>query len=434
MRNAPYLRVMTATLALNCTLAARADNPIIKERFSADPAALVHNDKVYLYVGHDEATEEGDFFVLREWNIYSSEDLETWTMEGAVPRTIFEWAQGDSAWASQAIERNGKFYWYTTVRGEDPEDGVGGYTLGVAVSDHPVEGWQDALGHPLIDINDTEPPQEMLEQGHTWDDIDPTVFIDRDAQAYLYWGNTHLYYAKLEDNMIELDGPIHKVDIQDMPGTFTEAPWLHERQGIYYLSFAMNYPEELAYATSDSPEGPWQYRGKLMDTLEDSGTSHPAVLQYRGDWYFIYHTAALPTGGNYRRSVSMEHLRYNEDGSIQKLVPTASGVTHSARALQSHAQPDRYLRYADGEQVQAIRLEANQKLNYRWHLKALVEQGGKTVSFQPETRPGYYLLAKNGNLSIARHDGSNAFQLHASFEAILVSDNKCNRLCGQQVD
>lgn len=407
-------------LALSCSALAQADNPIIKERFSADPAALVQDGKVYLYVGHDEATQEGDFFVLKEWNIYSSTDLDNWTLEGAVPRTIFEWAEHDSAWASQAIERDGKFYWYTTVRMPVPEDGegLGGYTLGVAVSDDPVTGWKDALGEPLIGPNDTPPPKEMLEHNHSWDDIDPTVFVDHDGQAHLYWGNSHLYHAKLKDNMIELDGPVHRITIEDMPGTFTEAPWLHEYRGTYYLTFAMNYPEELAYATSNSPQGPWHYKGKLMNTIEDSGTSHQAILEYQGDWYFIYHTAALPTGGNYRRSVSMERLHYNHDGSIQKLVPTASGVTHSAHALHSHAQPEQYLRYGDGKEARAAAVDSENHFNYRWHLKPLVEQGDKTVSFQPETRPGYYLRAREGEVAVARHDGSEAFERDASFEQL----------------
>jgi len=415
-----YFRRILMALALICSALAQADNPIIKERFSADPAALVHDGKVYLYVGHDEATQEGDFFVLKEWNIYSSSDLKNWTLEGAVPRTIFEWAEADSAWASQAIEHDGKFYWYTTVRMPAPEegDGLGGYTLGVAVSDNPVSGWKDALGEPLIDPNDTQPPQAMLEHNHSWDDIDPTVFVDHDGQAHLYWGNTHLYHAKLKGNMIELDGPVHRITIEDMPGTFTEAPWLHEYQGTYYLTFAMNYPEELAYATSDNPEGPWQYRGKLMDTIEDSGTSHQAILEYKGEDYFIYHTAALPTGGNYRRSVSMEHLNYNADGSIQKITPTASGITHSAQALQSHANADEYLRYSDGEETNVTQLNADHHWQFKWHLKPLVKQDGNTVSFQPETRMGYYLVAQDGELVIAEHDGTDAFARKATFEQV----------------
>jgi len=415
-----FRRTLGATLiGLASAAGVQADNPIITERFSADPAALVHDGKVYLYVGHDEAAVDGDFFVLKEWNIYSSTDLENWTLEGEVPRTIFEWADGDSAWASQAIERDGKFYWYTTVRMPVPEEGdwQGGYTLGVAVSDDPVTGWKDALGKPLIDPNDTEPAPHMIEHSHSWDDIDPSVFIDHDGQAYLYWGNSHLYYAKLKDNMIEFDGEVHKVEF-DMPGTFTEAPWVHEKDGKYYLTYAMNYPEELAYAMSDSPEGPWEYQGLLMDVLEDSGTSHQAILEYEGEDYFIYHTSALPTGGNFRRSVSMEFLEYNADGTIKKLTPTASGITHAAQALQSHADTDEYVRYGDGEQASLAELNAADHWQYKWHVQPLVEQGGNTVSFQPETRMGYYLVAQDGEVAIVEHDGTDGFARAATFERV----------------
>lgn len=415
-----FTRSLGATLiGLSCAAGALADNPVIKERFSADPAALVHDGKVYLYVGHDEATPEGDFFVLREWNIYSSDtdDLDNWTLEGEVPRTIFEWAEADSAWASQAIEHDGKFYWYTTVRGVDPEDSLGGYTLGVAVSDNPVTGWKDALGKPLLDPSETDPAPHMIEHSHSWDDIDPSVFVDHDGQAYLYWGNSHLYYAKLKDNMIEFDGEIHQLQIEGIPGPFTEAPWLHEKNGQYYLTFAMNYPEELAYAMSDSPTGPWEFKGVLMDTLEDSGTSHQAILEVDDKDYFIYHTAALPTGGNFRRSVSIEHLHYNADGTIAKITPTASGISDVAQTLQTLTGAEQYVRYDDGSEVSLTARNNDERWQTLWHIKPLLA-GDNTVSFQPETRMGYYLIADEGKLSIERHDGSDSFAQAATFEEV----------------
>lgn len=127
-----------------------------------------------------------------------------WELEGHLPRTEFKWAQRESAWASQAIEREGQFYWYVTVFNGDP-----GYSIGVAQSNHPARGFKDALGGPLITPSMVANPEYMGTV--LWDDIDPTVFIDKDGQAYLYWGNTHLYYVKLKDNMIELDGEIQHV-------------------------------------------------------------------------------------------------------------------------------------------------------------------------------------------------------------------------------
>ncbi|WP_186577047.1 family 43 glycosylhydrolase [Aquibacillus kalidii] len=390
-----------------------ADNPAIKDYFSADPAAIEHNGKVYLYTGHDSAAVGGGGYVIPEWSIYSSTDMNNWEFEGSVSDDIFEWSQNDSAWASEVIERDGKFYWYTTV--ENSDSSAPGKAIGVAVSDDPVEGWTDAIGKPLVKSTDTENPDNM--GSWSWDDIDPTVFIDDEGQAYLYWGNTHLYYAKLKDNMVELDGEIHKTEIQDMPGTFTEAPFIHQYGGKYYLSFAMNWPEDLAYAMSDSPEGPWVYKGKLMDTMTGTGTNHPAILDYKGEPYFIYHTAALPTGGDYRRSVSIENLEYNADGTIKKMVATASGISDLSYSIQSFDETDRYVRNLDGE----IRVEPVEGDTYdsKWHkVVGLSDDGDGYVSFQSENNPGFYLVRDGNNVVLAKNDGTDSFKENATFKTV----------------
>ncbi|WP_081727875.1 family 43 glycosylhydrolase, partial [Alkalihalobacillus hemicellulosilyticus] len=393
-------------------------NPVITERFSADPAALVYDGKVYLYVGHDQASESEDFYVMPKWDIYSSTDMENWVLEGSVPRTIFEWASGDSAWAAQAIERDGTFYWYTTVF--NPEPGERGYSIGVAVSDDSVEGWEDAIGEPLISNSMTDNPPEMGDE--PWDNIDPTVFIDDDGQAYLYWGNTHLYYVKLKDNMIELDGEIHQVHIEDMHGFFTEGPWLHKHNDIYYLSFAMNWPEDIGYAMSDSPTGPWTYAGKLMDATEGTGTNHPAILEYENEWFFLYHTAALPTGGDYRRSVSVERMHYYPDGSIKKMRPTASGINGNPTLLQV-SNRDEYVFYSNGD----IRFDErlHNRYNYQWFITSgLANNGDDYVSFQAEHRPGYYLKVDGTNLVLEKNDGTEAFKEQATFKVVSTNEGK----------
>ncbi|MCF6411538.1 immunoglobulin-like domain-containing protein [Pseudalkalibacillus salsuginis] len=387
-------------------------NPIIKDRFSADPAAIEHDGKVYLYAGHDQASVTGNFFNMKEWDIYSSSDMKSWELEGSVPRTTFEWGNGNTAWASEPIEKNGKFYWYVTVENSDLN--APGMAIGVAESDDPVTGWKDAIGGPLVKSTDTKNPDNMG-NGYAWDDIDPTVFIDDEGQAYLYWGNTKLYYAKLKDNMIEFDGEIHEVEIEGMPGTFTEGPHIHEKEGTYYLTYAMNYPEELAYATSDSPEGPWVYGGKLMDTVYNSPTSHPAVIEFEGKSYLIYHNAALPTGGEYRRSVAIEELIYNPDGSIQKVVPTASGIHYSPYLLQGYDNQDSYVRHVDGD-IQVEDME-NATYDYQWHQVAgLANDKEEYVSFQSEDNPGFYLIRDGSDIKLAKHDGSEKFKEQATFK------------------
>lgn len=404
-----FIVVLLFSISFSGTVS--ADNPVIKDRYTADPAALVHDGKIYLYTGHDEATPADSFFVLKEWSIFASDDLATWTHEGDLPRTAFSWAHDDTAWASQAIERDGTFYWYTTVKNKDAR--TKGFAIGVATSDHPTRGFTDALGQPLIDATMTEAPASM--GNDPWDMIDPTVFIDDDGDAYLYFGNTHLYMVKLKDNMIERDGDIERVEIKAMPGSFTEGPFIFKRNNLYYLTFAYNYPEELAYATSESVTGPWVFQDKIMDRLPNSGTSHPAVISFENQWYIIYHTASLPGGGEHNRSVAFEPLHFYADGAIAKITPTASGVTDESLTITSS------LNALSLRQVtHQLTLEALDTTNhdFRFHeTEALRPSGNDYVSYQIDNHPGVYLIFDEENtLRLRRNTDNDAtFNLRASF-------------------
>ncbi|EKE72333.1 glycoside hydrolase family 43 protein [Gallaecimonas xiamenensis] len=295
-------------------------NPLFTDQYrTADPAALVHDGTVYLYTGHDEAKDNKGFFKMNDWLVFSSTDMVNWQRHG--PRlsvTDFSWAKGD-AWASQAIEKDGKFYWYITARHKDDKPG---FAIGVAVGDSPLGPFKDARGSALI-TNDmtTDTPND-------WDDIDPSVFIDDDGQAYLFWGNTKPRYAKLKANMTELDGPIEPLDLPD----FTEAIWVHKKGELYYLSYASDFPEKIVYATSSSIKGPWQYRGILNEVAGNSPTNHQAIIEFKGKDYFIYHTgAAQPDGGEFRRSVAIDRLYYNPDGTLKRVVMTSEGITEAAK-------------------------------------------------------------------------------------------------------
>ncbi len=290
---------------------AQAGNPLITDIFTADPAALVDNGKVYLYVGRDEAPEGGKDYVMNEWRVYSSCDMKTWKDHGSPLRySTFKWAKKD-AWASDVVKRDGKYYFYSTVEHAT----IPGKAIGVGVSNSPTGPFVDARGSALI-TNDMTRHTDIA-----WDDIDPGVFIDTDGQGWIYWGNTVLKYAKLKSNMTELDGPIlsHKI------ASFTEAPFVHKRGATYYLSYSRFFPEEMVYATSTSPAGPWTYRGLIMDKNEGVKTIHQAIIDFNGKSYVFYHNAKLPTGGEYRRSVAVEELHYNPDGSIRFVAQTAGG-------------------------------------------------------------------------------------------------------------
>ena len=286
--------------------------PIVSNIFTADPSALVDNGRVYLYAGRDEAAVGQAAYIMNEWRVFSTCDMKNWTDHGApLQASAFTWAKG-SAWAADVVKRNGKYYFYAPVDHKT----IPGFSIGVAVSDSPTGPFVDARGSALI-TNDMTTQTSI-----TWDDIDPGVFVDPGGQAYLYWGNTVLKYAKLKDNMIELDGPIVTVSGID---AFTEAPYLHLRNGIYYLSYAHRFPEDLAYLTGPSPTGPWTYRGVIMNANSGVKTIHQAIIEFNNKSYVFYHNAALPTGGEHRRSVAVEELRYNADGSIQFIEQSPNG-------------------------------------------------------------------------------------------------------------
>lgn len=284
-------------------------NPIVQTCFSTDPAPMVDGDRLYVYTGHDEAG--ADFFWMYDWRVFSTSDMVNWTDHGSpLSLASFSWAD-DRAWAPQCIERNGKYYLYVPVHSKLS----GGMAIGVAVGNTPYGPFKDALGKPLF-------------ENGSWDHIDPTVFIDNDGQAHLYWGNPKLYHVKLKEDMITLDG---EPEVLETPSEdrYTEGPWAYKRNGIYYMMYAAGgVPEHIAYSTAKSPVGPWKYGGTIMAQTNDtkSFTNHSGIVDFKGHSYFFYHTGWLPGGGGFARSASVEEFKYNADGSIPEIKPTRNGV------------------------------------------------------------------------------------------------------------
>ena len=315
-----YRSLLAAAIgALLLSPVAAAKNPLFEHVFTADAAALVQGDTVYLYTGHDEAPNNDVFFQMHDWLVFSSTDMKNWTEHGPIMRaTDFEWARGD-AWASHMVEKDGTYWFYTTVRHDETKPG---FAVGVAKSDSPTGPFVDARGSALI-TNDM-----TTQTGIDWDDIDPAVFIEENGDAWLFWGNTVPKYAKLADNMIELDGEIRVIDIPD----FTEALWVHKKDDIYYLSYACHFPEKICYAMGDSIHGPWKPMGILNEVAGNTETNHQSIIEFKGKDYFIYHTGAVPprgdepSGGRFRRSVSIDPLCYNDDGTLQRVFMSTEGV------------------------------------------------------------------------------------------------------------
>ncbi|KAK3370383.1 glycosyl hydrolase [Podospora didyma] len=288
-----------------------ADNPIIQTIYTADPAPYVYNNTVWLFADHDE--DGSKTYNMKDWRLYSSIDMANWRDWGVVMSLkTFSWARAD-AWAAQAIEREGKFYFYASMTRSGAS-----YGIGVGVSDTITGPYRDPIGKPIVANGN----------------IDPTVWIDDDGQAYLYWGNPGFYYVKLNKDMISYSGSIVSVPTtqQAFGPKFAEGPWVYKRNGTYYNVFAANCcPEDIRYSTSPSPTGPWTYRGVVMATAGGSFTNHPAVIDYKGGSYFFYHNGALPGGSGYTRSIAVEKFSYGADGSIPTLKMTDAG----ARQIES---------------------------------------------------------------------------------------------------
>jgi len=314
-------KILLVIISCFFTINIQAQNPIIKDIFTADPAPLVHKGILYLYTGHDVATQEDTNYKMADWHVFSTTNMEDWKDHGAVlsPNT-FSWATGD-AYAAQCIERDGKFYWFVSTFHKKDEVSQGGAAIGVAVSDSPTGPFKDAIGKALI-INEM-----TTDMKYGWDDIDPTVFVDGDGQAYMFWGNGSCKWVKLKKNMIELDGAITTFK----PKNYIEGPWVYKRKGLYYLVYASEgtKPEMIEYCTAKNIAGPWTYQGIIQENVQNSFTTHPGIIDYKGKSYFFYHNGSLPTGGSYRRSICVDYMHYNKDGTIRKIIQTAEGVNRS---------------------------------------------------------------------------------------------------------
>ena len=286
-----------------------AQNPIIRDQFSADPTARVFNGKVYLYPSHDIPTPPGkklreNWFCMEDYHVFSSENLTDWTDHGViVTQTKVPWLTriNYDMWAPDCVFKNDKYYFYFPVGGR----------IGVATADKP-EGPYSVLDKPVEGIRG----------------IDPCILIDKDGQAYIFTAMGRISVAKLKDNMIETDG--QPLTIANLPAKgLIEGPFAFELNGRYYLTYphVENKTERLEYAISDSPMGPYKQVGVIMDE-SPSGcwTNHQSIVRYKGQWYLFYHDKDYSPNFDKNRSVKVDSLFFNSDGTIRKVIPTLRGV------------------------------------------------------------------------------------------------------------
>lgn len=330
MKNYKLIIFLMNLLVSVCAVNTFAQNPIITNQFSADPTARVFEGKIYLYPSHDILAVEGKgrvgWFCMEDYHVFSSSNLTDWKDHGVIiSQDKVPWVNSKmySMWAPDCVYKNGKYYFYFPAPAKDTVYGRG-FSIGVAISDKPYGPFT--------------PEPEPIRNVHG---IDPNVLIDKDGQAYLYWAARNIYVAKLKDNMVELAS--QPQIIQNLPDKgLKEGPFVFERNGIYYLTYphVQDSTEQLEYAISDNPMGPFKVTGVIMDQSLECWTNHQSIIEYKNQWYLFYHHNDLSPRFDKNRSVRIDSLFFNDDGTIKKVTPTLRGV--GITSASQKIQIDRY--------------------------------------------------------------------------------------------
>jgi len=322
------------------SITAMAQNPIIRDQFTADPTARVFNGKMYLYPSHDIKAPEGqrqDWFCMEDYHVFSSEDLIDWEDHGVIAtHNTIPWVRPNSyaMWAPDCVYKNGKYYFYFPA---SPNAGRG-FSVGVGISDRP-EG-------PFT--FEKEPIKGVM-------GIDPCVLNDDDGESYIYWSGMGIRGARLKSNMTELAD--NGQQMEGLPDGFKEGPYAFKRNGIYYLTFPWvrkeNGTETLAYAMSKSPLGPWDFKGIIMaESPTGCWTNHHSITEYKGVWYLFYHHNDYSPSFDKNRSARIDRIYFNSDGTIKEVTPTLRGV--GIKKGISRIDLDRYSSVADGASVELL--------------------------------------------------------------------------------
>ena len=337
-------------------------NPIITGQFTADPTARVFEGKIYMYPSHDIPSvithhDGSAWFSMPDYHVFSSEDLASWTDHGVILRQEdVPWGKPDAyaMWAPDCVQKDGKYYFYFP---DAPAAGWG-FGIGVAVSDNP-EG-------PFT-------PQQKPIEGVVG--IDPCVLVDDDGKAYIYWSGMGLRGCRLADNMLELEGEQVRLD-EPLPEGFKEGPFAFKHKGKYYLTYpwVRKDTEALAYAMSDNPLGPFEYKGIIMkESPTGCWTNHHSLVEYKGEWYLFYHHNDYSPHFDKNRSARIDRVFFNDDGTIQEVVPTLRGVGPVKAMSKVHI--DRY------STIEGARIEYVDTTDYFKGWKTVFAKSGDNVCF-----------------------------------------------------
>lgn len=309
-----------ATLFVAATLPP-PQNPIIRDQFVADPSAHVFNGRLYLYLTNDSGND-GTYWNGKDWRAFSTADMRVWRDHGSIANVgNFGWAK-ELAWAPGAVSLDGAYYLIVPVERTK---------IGVLRSKSPTGPFVDHIGAPLVDkARDTNTGAEP---------IDPAVFVNDDGKIYMAFGTRTPKIVELTRDMKRMAAPIRDLKIAGAPpgAPYGEAPWLHKRHGIYYLSYSTGWPGQIVYATSRNPAGPYIWKGVILDRM-NTITNHHAIVAFKGGWHLFYHNKGLPGGSDQKRSTNMDRLYYDKKGSILQVVPTGAGALPGLKAVANPAK------------------------------------------------------------------------------------------------
>jgi hypothetical protein len=314
-----------------------ASEPLVTHMYTADPSAHVWDGTLYIYPSHDIETDipmddTGAHFAMRDYHVFSLETVGGEVKDHGVALSVDDvpWAKRQM-WAPDAARKGDKYYLYFPAKDHNDI-----FRIGVAVSDSPTGPF--------------EPMDEPMKGSYS---IDPTVFKDDDGEYYMYiggiWGGqlqrwqTGEYVAedvypaddepaiapivaRLADDMVSFAEEPREVELLYQDGTpiltgdnekrFFEAAWIHKHNGTYYFSYSTGDTHNIAYATGDSPYGPFTYQGVILEPVL-GWTNHHSIAKFEGQWYIFYHDTQLSGGQTHLRNIKMMPIKHNPDGSIQ---------------------------------------------------------------------------------------------------------------------
>ena len=319
----------------------RPNEPLVTHIYTADPSAHVFDGRIYIYPSHDldhnePSNDNGDQYKMEDYHVLSMDDLNSPCIDHgeALHLKNVPWVK-KQMWAPDAAFKNDKYYLFFPARDKDEI-----FRIGVATSSSP--------HGPFT-------PQEDYIEGSF--SIDPAVLIDDDGRAYMYFGGlwggqlekwqTGTFnpdasgpkpeepalgprVAELSEDLLSFRSAPQEISIVDEEGNpilagdedrrYFEGPWMHKYNGLYYLSYSTGSTHYLVYAVGKSPEGPFTYKGRILNPVL-GWTTHHSIVQFKDKWYLFYHDCSMSDGIDHKRCVKYTELKYNSDGTIQTIDP-----------------------------------------------------------------------------------------------------------------